>query len=100
MLWRPRERLSERRLNIVLPQHELRGHAPFVYERLARSCRPHGPEHLGLLRVADALARQALSRCLPPSALQRLAPSLAVLQEFLAGRGAEPRASELARAAS
>jgi hypothetical protein len=91
--------LSEHRLNIVLPQHELRGHAPSVYEKLARACRPGSAEHLGILRVADALARQALVRCLPPSAVQKLAPSLAALREFLAGQAPSPRPSELTRAA-
>jgi len=91
--------LSERRLNIVLPQHELRGHAPQVYERLARTCRPRSQEHLGLVRVAYALAQRALVRCLPPSALQKLGPNLEALQGLLSSQTHDPRELELARAA-
>jgi hypothetical protein len=91
--------LSERRLNIVLPQHELLGHAPLVYERLARTCRPRSQQHLGLVRVAHALAQRALVRCLPPSALQKLGPTLEALQGLLAQSSHDPREFELARAA-
>ena len=89
--------MSERRLSIVLPGHELRGHAPLVYEKLAKSCPPHGKEHLGLVAVAHALARNALGRCLPPSALVQLQPAVSTLEAFLSGRRSARESVGLAR---
>lgn len=74
-----------RGLRVVLPEHELQGHAPLVYERLAKVARPGSAEHRGIVAIALALARHAVTRCLPPSARTHLVPAFATLEAFASG---------------
>jgi hypothetical protein len=92
-----------RRLRIVLPDHELLGHAPHVFERLAKVSTPGGAEHRAVIGVTHALVQSAVARGLPPSARRELAPALAILEGFATGRlsrGAAPQAARDARAAA
>jgi len=84
---------EQRRLQVVLPEHELTGHAPLVYERLTKVGRPGSPEHRGLLAIARTLGGQAAARCLPPSARASLAPAFVALEEFV--RGGHPRSQSV-----
>lgn len=55
-------------LPLVGSTEVLRGTAPAVLERAARSCRVGDDAHRGCLFTAAAVARYALLGCLPPSA--------------------------------
>lgn len=116
MQWRLRAPLSElygpntgrpnagdggRRLRIVLPDHELSGHAPHVFERLTKVSAPGSAEHRAVIAVTHALVQSAVARALPPSARRELAPALAILEAFVMGRlsrAAAPQAARDARA--
>jgi len=88
-----------RRLSLVLPEHELPGHAPALFERLAKRARPGSTEHRGLLAVAQALAREAAWSCLPPSARKELQPAFSLVESIVAGRTTFESAAPLARGA-
>lgn len=77
---------EQRRLGIVSPEHELRGHAPLAYEKLVKTARPGSAEHRAILAVAHALARQTIARCLPPSARGELGSALGVLEACVSGQ--------------
>lgn len=86
-----------RRLRIVLPEHELTGHAPHVYERLAKVSAPGSAEHRAVVAVTHALVQAAILRGLPPSARRDLTPSLATLEGFVTGRLSQAAAPQAAR---
>jgi hypothetical protein len=88
---------GQRRLGIVPPEHELRGHAPLAYERLIKTCQPGSAEHRGVLTLAHALTRGALARCLPPSARSELGSALGVLESCVTGQRSYSESSARAK---
>lgn len=94
---RPSSHDGARRLRIVLPDHELSGHAPHVFERLTKVSAPGSGEHRALVAVAHALVQSAVARCLPPSARRELGSALAIVEGFVTGRLSRTATSQAAR---
>lgn len=77
--------MNHRRLQVVDPNHELRGLGPPAFERLARAAEEGSPAHRGLVAICTTLASRAVSACLPPSAQVEVIAALETSRLWIRG---------------
>jgi hypothetical protein len=86
-----------KRLPLVAPSDALSGIAPVAFERAALGAKARDARHRGLVRIAAAIARDALTTCVPPGATPPALEALVAAERWSNDTDRDPSAIEQAR---